>query len=137
MHKYSIKIVIEREDGSCKTIFSLPDSSFIAVSAYRSIQLTKIKIATNIKIKQELQLKQANATPSDGATHTATANDTANDIATPNINGSIANMVSLTNANDETDLQVYIGSHRKLPVGFNSTRLPLLSLSLSLSLSPI
>lgn len=44
-HKYKLKIVIEDAVGYGKIVIPLENSSFITVTAYKSIQLTKHKIA--------------------------------------------------------------------------------------------
>ena len=47
MHKYIMKIVIEPADGSEPQVVPLPDSVFIAVSAYQNVELTQLKIDNN------------------------------------------------------------------------------------------
>lgn len=42
-----MKIVIDPVDGSGPTIIPLPDSTFIAVSAYQNMEITQLKIDKN------------------------------------------------------------------------------------------
>lgn len=47
MHKYVMKLIIDHCDGSRQTVITLPDTSFIAVSAYQNVELTQLKIDNN------------------------------------------------------------------------------------------
>lgn len=48
MHKYTSKLVIEKMGkGSNTTVIPLPDTTFIAVSAYQNVELTQLKIDNN------------------------------------------------------------------------------------------
>lgn len=48
MHKYMLEIVIDPlTDGSHQITLPLPDTTFIAVSAYQSSELIKLKITNN------------------------------------------------------------------------------------------
>lgn len=47
MHKYIMKIVIDPADGSRQMVIPLPDSIFIAVSAYQNVEITQLKIDKN------------------------------------------------------------------------------------------
>ena len=47
MHKYRMEIVCECIDAAEKTVISLPNTSFIVVSAYHNNELIKLKILNN------------------------------------------------------------------------------------------
>ncbi len=47
MHKYVMKLIIDHSDGSNQTVITLPDTTFIAVSAYQNVELTQLKIDNN------------------------------------------------------------------------------------------
>lgn len=47
MHKYIMKIVVDPTDGSGATVIPLPESTFIAVSAYQNVAVTQLKIDKN------------------------------------------------------------------------------------------
>lgn len=47
MHKYTMKIVVEQVDSCKKTVIPLPDTTFIAVSAYQNVELIGLKISNN------------------------------------------------------------------------------------------
>ena len=47
MHKYVMKLIIDHSDGSHQTVITLPDTAFIAVSAYQNVELTQLKIDNN------------------------------------------------------------------------------------------
>lgn len=47
MHKYIMKIVVALADGSNRIVITIPDTNFIAVSAYQNMELTQLKIDNN------------------------------------------------------------------------------------------
>ena len=47
MHKYMMEIIVEPANGSDQVIVSLPDTVFVAVSAYQNMELTQLKIDNN------------------------------------------------------------------------------------------
>ena len=47
MHKYIMEIVVTPTDGSEPTTLSLPETTFIAVSAYQNSEVIKLKIDNN------------------------------------------------------------------------------------------
>lgn len=47
MHKYMMKIIVDHSNGTNRTVIPLPDTTFIAVSAYQNVELTQLKIDNN------------------------------------------------------------------------------------------
>ena len=47
MHKYSMEVILHCSDGSPPIVLPLPDTTFIAVSAYQNVELTQLKIDNN------------------------------------------------------------------------------------------
>lgn len=47
MHKYELKLIVSAEDHSTQTVITLPDTVFIAVSAYQNMEVTQLKIDNN------------------------------------------------------------------------------------------
>lgn len=51
MHKYMMSVEAEIIDHSCKYVFNLPNTAFIAVSAYHSPEISRLKISRNPSVK--------------------------------------------------------------------------------------